>query len=93
MPASLVTKETERLLTAYHEIRYEKVQMLILRIARTVCIADTSEPFPSNNQQYRWLAQAYFRMPTDMQPNFLAIVEGLHKANYGRHAGGDHHGA
>lgn len=83
-----MTGETDRLLTAYHYIQYEKVQMLILRIARTICLTDVSESFPSKNQQYRWLAEAYFRMPTDMKENFLVIVEGLYKANYGRYAGG-----
>lgn len=88
VPANLMTGETDRLLTAYHYIQYEKVQMLILRIARTICLTDVSESFPSKNQQYRWLAEAYFRMPTDMKENFLVIVEGLYKANYGRYAGG-----
>lgn len=90
VPANLMTEETEWLLNTYHEIRYEKVQLLILRIARTICVADNSEPYPSKNQQYRWLAEAYFRMPQDMRENFLVIVEGLYKANYGRFAGGSH---
>lgn len=93
IPANLITDETKLLVSCYHRIEYEKVQLLILRIARTICIDDTATPYPSKNQQYRWLAEAYFRMPPDMQPNFLAIVEGLYKANYGDHAADDRHGA
>jgi hypothetical protein len=87
IPANLITVETQRLIRAYHAIYYEKVRLLILRIARTICLDDVADAYPSKNQQYRWLAEAYFRMPPDMQPNFLAIVEGLYKANYGDHAG------
>lgn len=90
IPPAFVTPETRRLVQAYHAIGYEKVQLLILRIARTICVDELNTPYPSKNQQYRWLAEAYFRMPPDMRENFLVIVEGLHKANYGRHAGGDH---
>jgi len=93
IPANLITEETKLLVSCYHRIEYEKVRLLILRIARTICLTDSGEPFPSKNQQYRWLAEAYFRMPPDMQGNFLAIVEGLYKANYGDHAGEDGHGA
>lgn len=90
IPPAFVTPETTRLVNAYHAIHYEKVQLLILRIARTICVDEMNTPYPSKNQQYRWLAEAYFRMPQDMRENFLVIVEGLYKANYGRHAGGDH---
>ena len=87
IPANLLNEETTRLVNAYHAIGYEKVRLLILRIARTICLDDVADAYPSKNQQYRWLAEAYFRMPPDMRKNFLVIVEGLYKANYGDHAG------
>lgn len=90
IPANLVTEETKRLIGAYHAIHYEKVRLLILRIARTICLDDVANAYPSKNQQYRWLAEAYFRMPQDMRENFLVIVEGLYKANYGHPPGGDY---
>lgn len=92
VPPSLLTDETRLLLGAYHDIKSEKVRSLILRIARSICLTDDSELYPSKNQQYRWLAEAYFRMPPDMRENFLVVVEGLYKANYGRCAGGGYDG-
>lgn len=93
IPPNLVNEETKWLVNIYQHIEYEKVQLLILRIARTITLDDVGEPFPSKNQQYRWLAEAYFRMPADMRPNFLTIVEGLYKANHGDHAAGARDGA